>query len=76
MKNYITGQTLYKKRGEKKRGGKREKKDQKRATVVPRERELRGKSLFLRSHPSVSTGTLLGRRIRSEEHTSELQSPA
>ena len=44
-------------------GEEKEEKDQKRTTVAPWERELRGKSLFLRSHPSVSIGTLLGRRI-------------
>ena len=48
---------------EEKEKRKKEKNDQKRTTVAPRERELRGKPLFLRSHPSVSIRTLLGRRI-------------
>ena len=60
MKNYITEQTLHK---ERRRGQEKERNDQKRTTVAPREREPRGKPLFLRSHPSVSIRTLLGRRI-------------
>ena len=62
MKNYITGQTLHKREGGRKRRKRKEKNDQKRTTVAPRERETRRKPLFLRSHPSVSSRTLLGHR--------------
>ena len=47
---------------EKRKKRKRKENDQKRTTVAPRERETRRKPLFLRSHPSVSIRTLLGRR--------------
>ena len=58
MKNYITEQTPQKKgrkkkKKEKKEKRKREGRKEKRTIAALREREPRGKPLFLRSHSSV-----------------------